>query len=56
MEAFSARQGRRRHDDQRRRLVTGSSGAPSVAILLNDYSNGNDMVVAAPWHQQTCQP
>jgi NitT/TauT family transport system substrate-binding protein len=29
-------------------LVTGSSGAPSVAILLNDYSNGNDMVVAKP--------
>ena len=27
-------------------LVTGSSGSPSVAILLNDYSNGNDMVVA----------
>lgn len=29
-------------------LVTGSSGAPSVAIVLNDYSNGNDMVVARP--------
>jgi NitT/TauT family transport system substrate-binding protein len=27
-------------------LVTGASGAPSVAIVLNDYSNGNDMVVA----------
>ena len=27
-------------------LVTGSSGSPSVAILLNDYSNGNDMIVA----------
>jgi NitT/TauT family transport system substrate-binding protein len=27
-------------------LVTGANGAPSVAILLNDYSNGNDMVVA----------
>jgi NitT/TauT family transport system substrate-binding protein len=27
-------------------LVTGASGAPSVAILINDYSNGNDMVVA----------
>lgn len=27
-------------------LVTGASGAPSVAVLLNDYSNGNDMVVA----------
>jgi NitT/TauT family transport system substrate-binding protein len=29
-------------------LVTGSTGAKSVAILLNDYSNGNDMVVAKP--------
>lgn len=29
-------------------LVTGSSGAPSVGILVNDYSNGNDMVVAKP--------
>jgi NitT/TauT family transport system substrate-binding protein len=29
-------------------LVTGSTGAPSVAILMNDYSNGNDMVVAKP--------
>jgi len=29
-------------------LVTGSSGAKSVAILLNDYSDGNDMVVAQP--------
>jgi NitT/TauT family transport system substrate-binding protein len=29
-------------------LVTGSSGSPSVAILLNDFSNGNDMVVAKP--------
>ena len=27
-------------------LVTGSTGAPSAAILINDYSNGNDMVVA----------
>lgn len=27
-------------------LVTGSTGAPSVGILINDYSNGNDMVVA----------
>jgi NitT/TauT family transport system substrate-binding protein len=27
-------------------LVTGSSGAASVAILINDYSNGNDMIVA----------
>ena len=29
-------------------LVTGATGAPSVAILMNDFSNGNDMVVAAP--------
>ncbi|MET0339427.1 MAG: ABC transporter substrate-binding protein [Polyangiales bacterium] len=29
-------------------LVTGASGAKSVAILINDYSNGNDMVVAQP--------
>jgi len=29
-------------------LVTGSSGAPSVAILINDYSNGNDMVIGKP--------
>jgi NitT/TauT family transport system substrate-binding protein len=29
-------------------LVTGSSGAPSSCILINDYSNGNDMVVAKP--------
>jgi len=27
-------------------LVTGSSGSPSVAIVINDYSNGNDMIVA----------
>lgn len=29
-------------------LVTGANGAPSVSILTNDYSNGNDMVVAKP--------
>jgi NitT/TauT family transport system substrate-binding protein len=29
-------------------LVTGSSGAPSKCILANDYSNGNDMIVAKP--------
>jgi NitT/TauT family transport system substrate-binding protein len=27
-------------------LVAGSSGAPSVGIIINDYSNGNDMIVA----------
>jgi NitT/TauT family transport system substrate-binding protein len=29
-------------------LVTGATGAPNVMILLNDFSNGNDMVVGAP--------
>ncbi len=29
-------------------LVTGSTGAKGVMILLNDYSNGNDMVIAGP--------
>lgn len=29
-------------------LVTGSTGAPSVMIAINDYSNGNDMVVSKP--------
>lgn len=29
-------------------LVTGSTGAPSTMILINDYSNGNDMVVGQP--------
>lgn len=29
-------------------LVTGATGAQSVMILINDYSNGNDMVVAQP--------
>lgn len=29
-------------------LVTGATGAQSVMILINDYSNGNDMIVAAP--------
>jgi NitT/TauT family transport system substrate-binding protein len=27
-------------------LVTGSSGSPSVGIVINDFSNGNDMIVA----------
>ncbi len=27
-------------------LVTGATGKPSVCVLLNDYSNGNDMIVA----------
>ena len=29
-------------------LVTGSTGAQSVMVIIGDYSNGNDMVVAAP--------
>lgn len=29
-------------------LVTGATGAKSVMILMNDYSNGNDMVVGGP--------
>jgi NitT/TauT family transport system substrate-binding protein len=29
-------------------LVTGSTGGKSVAIVINDYSNGNDMIVAKP--------
>ncbi len=29
-------------------LVTGATGKPSVAIIINDYSNGNDMIVGAP--------
>ena len=29
-------------------LVTGSTGGQGVMVLINDYSNGNDMVVGAP--------
>lgn len=29
-------------------LVTGATGRKSVMIIVNDYSNGNDMVVGAP--------
>lgn len=29
-------------------LVTGATGKPSVGILINDYSNGNDMLIGAP--------
>ncbi|ANJ67380.1 ABC transporter substrate-binding protein [Halothiobacillus diazotrophicus] len=29
-------------------LVTGATGGKSVMILINDYSNGNDMVVGGP--------
>jgi len=29
-------------------LVTGATGAPSKSIIINDFSNGNDMIVAKP--------
>ena len=29
-------------------LVTGSTGAKSVMVIMNDYSNGNDMLIGAP--------
>ncbi|MEM9079497.1 MAG: ABC transporter substrate-binding protein [Verrucomicrobiota bacterium] len=29
-------------------LVTGATAKPSVCIIINDYSNGNDMLVAKP--------
>lgn len=29
-------------------LVTGAAGARSVMILINDYSNGNDMIIGKP--------
>ena len=29
-------------------LVTGATGASNVTILINDFSNGNDMIVAVP--------
>jgi NitT/TauT family transport system substrate-binding protein len=29
-------------------LVTGATGAQGVMIIVNDFSNGNDMIVAAP--------
>lgn len=29
-------------------LVTGASGGKSVMVLVNDYSDGNDMIVGAP--------
>lgn len=29
-------------------LVTGAAGAKSVMVIINDYSNGNDMIVAKP--------
>lgn len=29
-------------------LVTGATGSPSKIIIINDYSNGNDMIIAKP--------
>jgi NitT/TauT family transport system substrate-binding protein len=29
-------------------LVTGATGAKGIMILMNDYSNGNDMIIAKP--------
>ncbi|MEM6459822.1 MAG: ABC transporter substrate-binding protein [Planctomycetota bacterium] len=29
-------------------LVTGATGKPSVGIIINDFSNGNDKIVGAP--------
>lgn len=32
-------------------LVTGAAGAKSVMIIITDYSNGNDMIVARPQYK-----
>jgi NitT/TauT family transport system substrate-binding protein len=32
-------------------MVTGASGRTSTCVVLNDYSNGNDMIVAAPGYK-----
>lgn len=32
-------------------LVTGATGAPSKIIVINDYSNGNDMIIAKPGYE-----
>jgi len=32
-------------------LVTGATGGKSVIVLVNDFSNGNDMIVARPGHR-----
>ncbi|HVR34483.1 MAG TPA: ABC transporter substrate-binding protein [Methylomirabilota bacterium] len=48
MEAYAARQLDAVAMTNGDALVTGATGARSVAILINDYSNGNDMVVARP--------
>ncbi|MEI9949178.1 MAG: ABC transporter substrate-binding protein [Pseudomonadota bacterium] len=36
-------------------LVTGSSGGKSVCIVANDYSDGNDMIVAKPGIKSVAQ-
>jgi NitT/TauT family transport system substrate-binding protein len=36
-------------------LVSGSSGAKSIGIVINDYSNGNDMIVAQPGIKQLAE-
>ena len=49
MEAYAAGQGDAVCVTNGDALVTGAgSNAPSVGIIINDYSNGNDMVVAKP--------
>jgi NitT/TauT family transport system substrate-binding protein len=49
MEAYAAGQGDAVCVTNGDALVTGAgSSAPSIGIVINDYSNGNDMVVAKP--------
>jgi len=48
MDAFAAGKLDAVHMTNGDALVTGSTGAPSTMILINDFSNGNDMVVAQP--------
>jgi NitT/TauT family transport system substrate-binding protein len=48
MDAFAAGQLDAVHMTNGDALVTGATGAQSVMILMNDYSNGNDMVIAKP--------
>ena len=48
MDAYAAGQVDANHMTNGDALVTGSAGKRSIAILINDYSNGNDMLVAAP--------
>jgi len=55
MEAFAAGQLDAVNMTNGDTLVTGSAGAPSVMILVGDYSDGNDMVVAAPGIQSVAE-